>query len=131
MEREEILAWCRELAFAGKDYKHIKSEVEAMDLSREEKIQILVKADEYLAHYQLALQERNKALQQMIMGAAFFFLGAGITFYTYFTLDKQYLLVYGLMLIGAWIAKEAYKVYQIPLEEHDNPLEQAAKRIKK
>ena len=65
MKEEEIHAWCKEYACKGKDYLFIKKEVDQLDSSEEDKIQIMVKADEYLAHYQYALQERSKALQQI------------------------------------------------------------------
>ncbi len=131
MKKEDIYSWCKESAFAGKDYLFIKKEVDQLDCSEEEKIQIMVKADEYIAHYQTALQERDKALQQMLIGLIFLFMGAGINLYSHFAIGKHYLLLDGLTLIGFFVFREAYIAYQIPLEEMENPLEQTIRKIKR
>ncbi len=131
MEKEEIYTWCKESAFAGKDYLFIKKEVERMDLSEEEKIKILVKADEHIAHYQVGLQERDKALQQMMIGFILLLMGASINLYSYFVVGKHYLLLDGLILIGFFIFREAYVAYQIPLEEFENPLDKVTRKIQR
>jgi len=131
MKKEEIYPWCKESAFAGKDYLFIKREVDQLDFSEEEKIQILIKADEYIAHYQVALQERDKALQQMLIGLILLIMGAGINLYSYFTVGKHYLLLDGLTLIGFFIFREAYITYQIPLEEFENPLDKVTRKIQR
>jgi len=102
-----------------------------MDLSEEEKIKILVKADEHIAHYQVGLQERDKALQQMMIGFILLLMGASINLYSYFVVGKHYLLLDGLILIGFFIFREAYVAYQIPLEEFENPLDKVTRKIQR
>lgn len=130
MKLEEIYNHCKVLAFEGRDYSFIEQQISTMDFSEEEKIQIMVKADEYLARYQFAILEKNKALQQMIMGLVLFLLGIGLSAYTYWVSFKQYYLFYGLILVGAWFFKEGYKAYQIPLEDIVNPLDKVSQRLR-
>lgn len=131
MTKEEIFEWCKKSAFEGKDFLFLKKEVDQLDLPEEEKIQIMVKADEYLAHYQLALQERDKALQQMLMGFVLMLIGAGMNLYVYVTASKHSYLLDGLIIAGVFIFREAYTTYQTPLEDFDGPLDKVSRKIQR
>ncbi len=131
MNHQELLDHCRHLAFSGKDYEFIRDELEQLPLSVEERIQLLAGADEYLAHYQLALQQKDRALQQMILGAVVFLFGFSIYVFTILSFQYKYILAWGAILYGAWVFKEAYKAYKIPLSNWASPLDQISRRIKR
>lgn len=131
MSTEQIQAHCKKLAFAGKDYAFIKAEVEAMDISEKEKIRIMIKADEYLVHYQVALQERGKALQQIVLGWSIMLIGLAIAIYSYYSALRRHYVLYGIAFAGYWILRQGYRAYRVPLEEIASPLDKVSGRRKR
>ncbi|MCB9323876.1 MAG: hypothetical protein H6571_09095 [Lewinellaceae bacterium] len=119
MENQDLIEIVKEMAFSGKDYESIKKELQRYSAkSSNESINFAKsKIDDYIVKFQLASQEKSKALNQIIIGLVLFLLGIGITGYTYFRGNSQYFLAYGAILIGAWIFKEGYKTYRKPIEE--------------
>jgi len=75
------------------------------------------KINDYIVEYQLASQEKSKALNQLIVGSVLFIIGMAFTGGSFFGSSSRYLLAYGLILSGAWTFKEAYKIYRLPLED--------------
>ncbi len=129
MENKEIFARYKALIFEGKDYEFIKRELERESLTKDESVQMLIELDEWIAHYQMALQERSKTIQQMILGGSLVLLGILIYSFSLSILKTQYLFAWGAILTGAWIFKEGYKAYKIPLEETAENINQDARRI--
>ena len=109
----------KKLAFLGKEYDEIIQVLDEnkydfpLDLIEEAKDKI----DDHLVAFQLATQEKAKGFNQLIMGGTLFFIGASITGFTYFSNKDNYILAYGAILSGAWIAKEGYKICSKPLED--------------
>lgn len=116
MDEYKLFEQVKSMAYEGMAYEDIrrkmKDQITDPDLLRT----VMVKANQHIVEYQLALQEKARALNQMIIGAVILILGVGITIYTYFSLQNQYVLVYGAILVGAWILKEGYKKYNQPIE---------------
>ena len=119
MEYQELISIIQRLAFEGKDFYEIEREIEnKKDKYSEESIKLAKKSiDEYIVNFQLASQEKSKALNQILLGSVLFLIGVGVTGYTYFGNTSQYILAYGAILAGAWILKEGYKTYRKPIED--------------
>ncbi len=109
----------KKLAFSGKDYEQIVQVLENRKEAFSEASLAAAKdkIDDYVVAYQLASQQRSKGFNQMIMGILLFTVGASVTLVSYFAAWDTYLLAYGGILGGAWIGKEGYKIYQMPLEK--------------
>ncbi len=119
MDQQGLLEIVKEMAFGGRDYESIVTELEKHKGSIPEESMNLVKRkiDDYIVTYQLGNQERSKALNQVFIGVFLFLFGMGITGYTYLSSNSQYVLAFGAILSGAWVAKEEYKSYRKPIEE--------------
>ena len=119
MEHQELIAIIQEMAFNGKDSYEIEKELEKnRDKYSDESINLAKREiDDYIVSFQLASQEKSKALNQILLGSVLFLIGIGVTGYTYFGNTSQYILAYGAILAGAWILKEGYKTYRKPIEE--------------
>ena len=119
MKELALIEVVRKMAYSGKDYETIIKEIDRKkNRYTEENISHAKrKVDDFIVEYQLANQEKSKALNQILIGLFLFLIGAGITGYTYFSKNSQYVIAYGAILIGAWILKEGYKKYQKPIEE--------------
>lgn len=117
MKSPELLV--KKLAFLGKDYDEI---LRTLD---ENKFKFSLKSinaakskiDDYIVGFQLATQEKSNGLNKLIMGGTLFFIGVSITGFTYISNNNNYILSYGAILGGAWVAKEGYKTYRMPLED--------------
>lgn len=116
MDIGELREYSKKLAYSGEEYHQIKEELMKLNLELGLVELILNEVDQNIVEYQLILQEKERLLNQMIIGALFFLIGIGITVYTYFTLQRQYLLMYGAILVGAWMFIENYKKYKRPME---------------
>ncbi len=109
----------KNLAFSGKDYDQIIGVLEENKPGFSETSIELAKnkIDDHIVAFQLASQEKSKGLNQLIMGSALLIIGATITIFSYLSDKDSYILAYGAILGGAWIAKEGYKVYRMPIED--------------
>ena len=65
---DECLDYCREAAREGDDYDTIKAEVLRWDLEPGLRKKILLKADDYVYQYIMAKQQREKAVNRMLIG---------------------------------------------------------------
>ena len=119
MDNIYLMEVIKEMAYAGKEYEEIIKELQRYkEEMGEESIRLATnQIDDYIVNYLLAKQEKSKGLNKVVLGLTLFFIGIGVTGYTYFDSDSQYLLAYGLILVGAWISKEGYKVYLKTIEE--------------
>jgi hypothetical protein len=119
MEHQELTAIIQEMAFNGKDSYEIEKEIDRNKDKYSDELINLAKSeiDDYVVSYQLASQEKSKALNQILIGAVLSLMGIAVTAYTYFGNTSQYILAYGAILAGAWILKEGYKTYRKPVEE--------------
>ena len=117
MIEKNILELSKKLVYEGKEYHEIKDELTRLSLDHQTIEKVLDEVDQYIVDFQLASQEKGNILNQMIIGGVLFIIGAGITGYTYAIGNRQYILAYGAILSGAWIFKEAYKKYKLPIED--------------
>jgi hypothetical protein len=119
MEHQKLIAIIQEMAFNGKDSYEIEKEIEKnRGKYSDESINLAKREiDDYIVNFQLASQEKSKALNQILLGLVLFLIGIGVTGYTYFGNTSQYILAYGAIFAGAWIVKEGYKTYRKPIEE--------------
>ena len=119
MEHQELITLVRELAYSGKRAQEIERELQRISgRYSDESIGIAWrKIDDFVIDFQLATQEKSKAFNQLLIGVLVLMAGVGVTGYTYFSGMRQYVLAYGAILGGAWIAKEGYKIYRQPIEK--------------
>ena len=116
MPSEEQIEQIRELAYSGKEYETIQSEIEQLDLTTEESNELLIIADSFIVEYELASQEKSKVLNYIIIGVFFFIFGIAFTFTTFIVGRVTYYIAYGAILIGGWTAWKNYLIYQQPVE---------------
>ena len=119
MENAPLIEFIKARAFDGDSYDTIRQALRARESQFSEAAvdDALNRIDDYVIQYQLAVQAQSKAFNQMIMGAAVFLLGAGISGYSYFLGARQFLLAYGAIIGGAWVLLQGWKIYRLPLEE--------------
>jgi hypothetical protein len=117
MQLDELDDFIKKLAYAGKEYDEIKQRLIDLNLKPEELSTILGKIDDYIIDYQLATQQKSNNVAEMIGGVVFFILGAGITIFSYLSNRGNYVFAYGAILFGAWLFKEGYKKYKLPIED--------------
>jgi len=98
MEEAELLKLARKLAYQGKHYEEIKTVVQESTTNSDAIQNVLSSIDQFIAEYQLASQEKAKALNHIILGSIFLVLGLGITGYTLLLGQSQYILAYGISL---------------------------------
>jgi hypothetical protein len=116
MEEDQLLEHARKLAYQGKNYEEIKNAVQRSTTDSNAVQNLLSSLDQFIVEYQLAAQEKAKALQQIIAGSIFLVIGLGITGYTLLLDQSQYLLVYGAIIGGVWAILNGYKKYKQPIE---------------
>lgn len=112
---DECLDYCREAARAGNDYDTIKAEVLRWDLEPSLRKKVLLKADDYVYQYIMAKQQREKAVNRMLIGGVLLGVGLAVVFVSSFALKAEYLIPFGAIFIGGWQLKEGYKEYRQPL----------------
>lgn len=119
MKNKDLIDIVREMAFSGSDYESIEKELELNKSKYSDEALVLAidKINDHIVNFQLASQEKSKALYHIIFGLSLFLIGVGVTGYTYFENIDQYVLAYGAILTGAWTLKEGYKTYRKPIEE--------------
>lgn len=109
MDRETMLEKCRDLAYEGKEYHEIKAVVENWGLEEEDRRAVLRRADEFIAQYQLAEQERSNALLPMLLGGAAILLAVALMILTAYLLVAAFVL-----LTGAYILWKGWQRYSQP-----------------
>ncbi len=109
----------KQLAFSGKNYNQILQALEDAppNFSEESLASVKDKINQYIFDYHRARQVKLEALNQLMIGSVLTMLGLTFTAGSYSSSSGKYLLAYGLILGGAWIFKEAYKIYILPLED--------------
>ncbi len=119
MSKKDPKKLAKKLAFSGKDHDQIVKILENHqdNFSEEELASAFLKLDDYLVGYQLASQAKSKGFNQLLVGMLLFTIGASVTLVSWLADGDRYLLAYGAILGGAWIGKEGYKIYQMPLEK--------------
>ncbi len=119
MERSEIEARCRELAYQGVEYEQIRRELEQYQLPAEERRVLLEKTDGFIVQHQLHEQYRARALGQLLLGAVVLLTGLVITVGSYLMQGSRYVFAWGAILAGAWVMKEGYKKYMAPMRDYE------------
>jgi hypothetical protein len=116
MEEDQLLEHARKLAYQGQNYEEIKKAVQQSTTDSNAVQNVLSSLDQFIVEYQLAAQEKAKALQQIIAGSIFLVIGLGITGYTLLLGQSQYILVYGAIIGGVWAIINGYQKYKQPIE---------------
>jgi hypothetical protein len=116
MEEDQLLEHARKLAYQGQNYEEIKNAVQRSTTDSNAVQNVLSSLDQFIVEYQLAAQEKAKALQQIIAGSIFLVIGLGITGYTLLLGQSQYILVYGAIIGGVWAIINGYQKYKQPIE---------------
>lgn len=116
MTKLEISEKCKALVFSGKNAYETEQILRKTYLRQENLDFALDEMETHLVNFQVAKHAKSKAFSLFVVGLTFFVIGAGVTLISYFSDSGQYLLAYGAILGGAWMAKEHYKVYRQPLE---------------
>lgn len=112
---DECLDYCREAAREGQTYDDIKRTVLSWQLEPELQKKVLMKADDYVYQYLMAKQDREKAVNQMLIGAVLLITGFLVIGVSSFNLKAEYILPFGAIFVGGWQLKEGYKAYRQPL----------------
>ena len=67
----------------------------------------------------------------MMLGMGLLVLGLLLYSFSLTILRTKYLFAFGILFSGAWIFREGYRAYQVPLEEIAQRLHANARRIKR
>lgn len=95
MEEDELLELAKQMAYQGKSYEEIMKAVQRFTTDSTAVQNVSGSLDQFIVEYQLAVQEKAKALYLIIAGAVFLVVGLGITVYTLLLGLSQYMLLYG------------------------------------
>ena len=119
MDKSKLLDIVRSKALNGADYDEILLALQKTSASPEA-IKLAERSiDEYIVQYQLALQERSKALNVIIMSLFVCSLCLWILSYVSLSSFSIYFLVTFMVMLGsAWMVKKGYDDYRKPLEQH-------------
>lgn len=113
---DEALDYCREAAREGQSFDDIKAEVVRWNLDREQQKRVLLKADDYVYQVLIGKQEREKALNRMLVGGVLLAAGLAILYVSDVSSKIEYIIPFVAIFIGGWQLKEGYKVYRQPIE---------------
>ena len=119
MTKLELIKIIKELAYKGKDFDFIISEIQKYkdDFDEVTFENAERKIDEFIVNYQLAQLEKSKALNYIIIGIVLFILGSAITIFTYFHLKSQFILAYGAIIAGIGLFIHGFKIYNKNIED--------------
>lgn len=113
---DEALDYCREAARAGQSFDEIKAEVLRWNLEVDVQKRVLLKADDYVYQVLIAKQEREKAVNRMLVGGVLLVAGLAILYVSDVSRKIEYLIPFIAIFIGGWQLKEGYKIYRQPIE---------------
>lgn len=113
---EEALDYCREAARNGQPFDDIKAEVLRWNLDPEVQKKVLLKADDYVYQVLMAKQEREKAINRMLVGGVLLATGLVVLYLSDVSRKVEYLIPFVAVFIGGWQLKEGYKIYRQPID---------------
>lgn len=116
MEEDELLELAKQMAYQGKSHEEIMKAVQRSTTDSTAVQNVSGSLDQFIVEYQLAVQEKAKALYLIIAGAVFLVVGLGITVYTLLLGLSQYMLLYGAIIWGTWAIIAGYQKYKQPIE---------------
>lgn len=117
MSLESLIEESRKMAYEGADYLDIKKKMSLKAGSTENLNFIMLKADGFIAEYQLAHQERSKVINYILIGAFLLILGLGLTVYSYFISRSEFMLLYGAIIVGAYLVLKNLLILKKPIED--------------
>lgn len=119
MERSEIEARCRELAYQGVEYEQIRRELEQYQLPAEERRVLLEKTDGFIVQRQLHEQYRDKALMQMLLGGVVLAAGLAALIGAYLSGGGRLSFPLAITLAGAWALRKGNEKYRAPIGSYE------------
>lgn len=125
---DEVLALCDKLFSQGYDKDGILNRLEMDAMSQAEKARVFMHVDDLITKSALANQVRSTYSIQFVIGVILFSMGSLITVGTFLVGKSQFVLAYGLILSGAWLAKEGYKKNRSTIDVSANPKIRRKKR---
>ena len=109
------------LAFEGKEYNEIESEIKKYEelFSESELKYALGLISENMAAYQIAKQQKAEHLNHIFIGIILLILGLVFTLGTFFSGLSSVVITFGLIIYGFFIIYNGIKDYNRPLQNPD------------
>lgn len=116
MEFDDLAIKCKKLAYEGKDYEEITQAISLTNLSKSEQKELRSLIDDFIVQYNLASQVKYRYTTQIMLGAVALLLGIFILIFTYFRKESGYGIGFAACLIGLYIIKKGYNLYNQPID---------------
>lgn len=107
----------QKLAYEGAEFETLVKELNSLSPAFPPETVAFVrkKLDDYIVTYQLALEEKNKALYGVFQGIIVLVIGISIFLYTRSIENDKFVIKYLVVLLGAWITWKGYSRWQLPV----------------